>query len=143
MPDTPETVFALDYGRRRIGVAVGQQITDSASPLAVVRNGENGPEWNALQELLDQWRPQRLVVGMPFHADGSASEMGDEVKLFLDELKRFNIPIETIDERFSSQEAEQRLKAQRQAGVKGRISKEMIDAVAATLIAERWLKKEY
>ena len=52
MPDTPETILAFDYGGRRIGVAVGQQVTGSASPLGVVSNDENGPDWAAIETLV-------------------------------------------------------------------------------------------
>ena len=83
----------------------------------------------------------RIVVGMPFHADGSPSEMSEEVRRFIGELARFGRPVETEDERFSSLEAQELLKSERAAGLRGRISKEMIDSAAATLIAERWLAK--
>ena len=142
MPGTPETILAFDFGSRRIGVAVGQQVTDSASPLGVVNNGENGPDWDHVQRLIREWGPARLVVGMPLHADGSPSAVTELVESFIEDLTRFGLSIDPVDERYSSVEAEQILRSERAAGVRGRISKEMIDSTAALLIAERWLKNE-
>lgn len=139
MPDTPETILAFDFGLRRIGVAVGQQVTASANPLTVVRNGNAGPDWHAIDALIEEWQPARIVVGMPMNADGSPAEIATKVRGFAEQLARYGRPVETEDERFSSLEAEELLKSERAAGIRGRISKEMIDSAAATLIAERWL----
>jgi len=141
MPATPETILAFDFGLRRIGAAVGQQVTASANPLAVITNGESGPDWVAIDALVREWQPARIIVGMPAHADGSPSEISDYVNEFISELGRFERPVETEDERYSSLEAEELLKSERAAGLRGRIRKEMIDSAAATLIAERWLAK--
>jgi putative Holliday junction resolvase len=141
MPATPETILAFDFGLRRIGVAVGQQVTGSANPIAVIANGENGPDWAAIEVLIREWQPGRIIVGMPSHADGSPSEISNAVERFIKELARFERPIETEDERYSSLEAEELLKSERALGLRGRIRKEMIDSAAATLIAERWLSK--
>jgi len=143
MPGTPETIIAFDFGLRRIGVAVGQQVTHSANPLETIKNGEHGPDWPRIETLVREWRPQRLIVGLPLHADGTASDIGDHVREFVAALGRFDLPVDTVDERYSSLEAEAMLKSQREAGLRGRISKEAIDSAAATLIAERWLKNEH
>lgn len=144
MPDTPErrpeSILALDFGLRRIGVAVGQQVTDSASALGVVGNGPNGPDWRTLEKFLAEWRPARLVVGMPTHRDGTPSELSGAIVEFMEALRRFDRPVESVDENLSSHEASERLRQQRAAGTRGRISKDMIDSMAAVLIAERWLR---
>ncbi|MDX1404180.1 MAG: Holliday junction resolvase RuvX [Woeseiaceae bacterium] len=142
MPDTPETILAFDYGTRRIGVAVGQQVTASANPLTVIKNGDAGPDWDAIEALIREWRPARLVVGLPLHADGSAGEITSKVQAFIDELARFGCPVESQDERYSSLEAGEFLKTKRTRGLSGRISKAMIDSAAATLIAQRWLERK-
>ncbi len=134
-----ETILAFDYGRRRIGVAVGQTITASASPLGVVSNDYSGPDQEKIAALIKEWRPNRLVVGMPTHADGSASDMQNYVNQFIETLVVFEIEIDTVDERFTSVEAEAQLKDARAAGTRGRITKESIDSAAAVLIAERYL----
>jgi putative Holliday junction resolvase len=144
MPDTrdakgPETILAFDYGRRRIGVAVGQTITASASPLGVISNDFAGPDPEKIAALIVEWRPQRLVVGMPLHADGSPGDRQDFLNQFIAMLKTFDLPIESVDERYTSLEAEAELKEARVRGVRGRISKQDIDRTAAVLIAERYL----
>ena len=136
-PDT--TILALDFGLRRIGVAVGQSVTGSASPLGVVANRESGADHDAIAALIREWRPTRLVVGMPWHADGSASDIQVPVRAFIDELERHGLPVDTVDERYTSVEAERVLKAARAAGTRGRITKEDIDSAAAVFIAERYL----
>lgn len=143
MPDTPDfdpkTILAVDFGLRRIGIAVGQSITGSASPLGVVRNGEEGPDFDSLGKLIDEWRPSLIVVGMPRHADDTPSDMTAHVERFIEELRRYDLPIETIDERNTSTEARAVLKNARATGSRGRIKKEMIDSAAAVFIAERYL----
>lgn len=145
MPDTrntpPETLIAFDFGLRRIGVAVGQPVTGSASPLGVVANGPNGPDWARIEALLAEWRPARLVVGMPLHSDGSPSRIGAAVGEFVTGLARYALPIETVDERYSSIDARQRLIEGRRLGQTRRLRREMVDAAAAVLIAERWLAR--
>ena len=138
----PTTILAFDFGFRRIGVAVGQSVTGSASPLAVVANRDTGIDHDAIAALIREWRPSRLVVGMPAHADGSNSDMQPPVLAFIDELRRYDLPITTVDERYTSVEAERVLKEARAAGTRGRISKEDIDSAAAVFIAERYLASE-
>jgi putative Holliday junction resolvase len=134
-----ETILAFDYGRRRIGVAVGQTITASASPLGVVNNDYSGPDQEKIASLIKEWRPNRLIVGMPTHADGAKSDMQNYVNQFIETLAVFELKIDTVDERFTSIDAEAQLKEARAAGTRGRITKESIDSAAAVLIAERYL----
>jgi len=135
----PRTILSFDFGLRRIGVAVGQDITGSASPLGVVSHRNDGIDHEHLAELIEEWRPTQLVVGMPAHADGSPSELQNAVLAFIDELKRYDLPIDTVDERYTSIEAERVLKEARAAGTRRRISKDAINSAAAVLIAERYL----
>ena len=138
----PATILAFDFGLRRIGVAVGQSVTGSASPLGVVANRESGVDRDAIAALINEWRPDLLVVGMPAHADGSESAMQEPVRAFIEELSEHGLPIETVDERYTSVEAERVLKEARAAGTRGRIAKEQIDSAAAVFIAERYLASE-
>ena len=135
----PETILAFDYGLRRIGVAVGQDVTASASPVGVVNNGEQGVDHDRIRAIISEWHPTRLVVGMPTYADGSPAAITAAVEGFIDELGQYGLPISTIDERYSSLEAGQALKNARKQGSRGRISKQDIDAAAAVFIAERYL----
>ena len=135
----PSTILAFDFGHRRIGVAVGPDITGSASPLGVVRNGDSGVDRERISALIQEWQPTTLVVGKPLHADGSDSDMTADARAFAESLEDFGLPVALTDERFSSVEAERQLKEARASGQRGRISKEDIDAAAAVTIAERYL----
>lgn len=137
----PETILAFDFGLRRIGVAVGQTVTGSATPLGVVPSGEAGPDWARIGRFVAEWKPAQLVVGMPLAADGSQSAIGAGVEAFMRELERFTLPVTAVDERYSSVEAGEKLIAARRLGLRGRVGKEAIDAAAAALIAERWLRQ--
>jgi len=144
MPGTPETrsaetILAFDFGRRRIGVAVGQTITASASPLGVISNNAPGADVEKIAVLIREWRPDRLIVGLPLRADGTPSELQHELDAFVARLKTFSLPIESVDERYTSLEAEAQLRQARALGHRGRISKQLIDSTAAVLIAERYL----
>jgi len=144
MPATPDlppprTILAFDFGLRRIGVAVGQDITGSASPLGTIANRDTGIDHTAIAALISEWQPSSLVVGMPRHADGSPSEMQVPVRAFIGELHQYELPINMVDEGYTSVEAERTLKQARTAGSHRRISKEAIDSAAAVVIAERFL----
>ncbi|MGB5510237.1 MAG: Holliday junction resolvase RuvX [Woeseiaceae bacterium] len=135
----PRTILCFDFGLRRIGVAVGQDVTGSASPLGVVANRDDGIDHEHVARLVAEWHPTSLVVGMPAHADGSPSALHENVNLFISDLARYGLPVATVDERYTSIEAERVLKEARADGRVGRISKEMIDSAAAVFIAERFL----
>lgn len=135
----PGTILAFDFGLRRIGVAIGQDVTGSASPLGIVTNRSKGVDHAAIDALITEWQPSTLVVGMPAHADGSPSEMQAPVNAFIEEMRRYDLPIATVDERYTSIDAKRALREARAAGSRGRISKEMIDSAAAVFIAERYL----
>lgn len=137
----PETILAFDFGLRRIGVAVGQDVTGSASPVGTVMNGSDGVDHGRIRELIDEWRPSRLVVGLPMHADGTHGEMSSAALAFAAELACHKLPVDTVDERYTSIEAQRALKDARQKGSRGRVSREDIDAAAAVFIAERYLSR--
>jgi putative Holliday junction resolvase len=135
----PRTILCFDFGLRRIGVAVGQDVTGSASPLGVIQNRDDGIDYAHIERLIAEWRPTGLVVGMPAHADGSATDLKPAIDAFIEVLTRYELPVETVDERYTSVEAERILKQARADGRSRRISKGMIDSAAAVLIAERYL----
>lgn len=123
-------------------MAVGQDVTGSASPLGVVANRAGGADHAAIAALIAEWQPTGIVVGMPTHADGSPSDLQEPVEAFIEGLRRYHLTIDTVDERYTSIDAAQMLKRSRAAGSRGRISREMIDAAAAVFIAERYLSCE-
>ena len=139
MPGPPELILAFDFGQRRIGGAVGQAVTGSASPRGIIDNRDGDIDFAAIDRLVAEWRPVRLIVGLPLNADDSAGPLGAAVRAFVAALERYRLPIVTTDERYSSIEAERLLQKARADGRRGRIDKAAIDAAAAVLIAERYL----
>jgi len=135
----PRTILAFDFGLRRIGVAIGQDITGSASPLGTLSNRDEGVDHAEIAALIKEWSPTSIVVGMPSHADGTPSKIQEPIEAFILDLQRYGLIVDTVDERYTSVEAERALKQSRAAGTRGRISKEMIDSAAAVIIAERYL----
>lgn len=136
------TILAFDYGRRRIGVAVGQSLTGQARPLEVVAaDGAGGePDWPAIERLVGTWRPQQLLVGLPLGLDGEETDMSRAARIFGDRLAdRFPMPVDLHDERFTSVAADERFRTARQQGVARRKQAADRDAVAAALILESWL----
>ncbi len=136
----PVTIIGFDYGARRIGVAVGNAISNSAHALDVLANGERGPDWQRLDALLREWRPDALLVGLPLSLDDSEQIASRAARTFAGELQaRYGLPVQLVDERHSSQEAAQRFAARRAGGAARRKHAAALDAVAAEIIVERWL----
>lgn len=133
--------LGFDYGRRRIGVAVGGTTTGRARPLAVVACRDGQPDWDAVKTLITEWKPDRLVVGLPYNTDGSEGEMTRAARRFAGRMQnRFRIPVELVDERLSSVEAEDWLREQRRTGTRRRrVRREDVDRGAATVILQGWL----
>jgi len=126
------TVLAFDFGERRIGVAVGEHLIHSANPLVTIDNESNEVRFAAITQLVNEWKPKLLVVGLPLSLDGSETEVTQLCKKFARRLNgRFNLPVALIDERYTSAEASQLLN---ESGIKGRAQKAMLDQVAAQTI---------
>lgn len=148
MPETPERsapqlILAFDFGKKRIGIACGDTLSGTATPLATVTANAAGPPWEAIVEVIREWQPALAVVGLPYNEDGSEGPMTEAARAFAAELaRRCALPVELVDERYSSLEAGTRLKAAREAGLhKRRIAKADIDAAAACVILERWISR--
>lgn len=134
------TLLAFDYGRRRIGVAVGNTLTRKARALVTLDADDSGPDWTRIAALLDEWQPTRLVVGVPYNAGAPGAPVAAEAQRFARRLRgRFGLPVETVDEELSSAEAQARLQADRRAGRRGRIGHKDIDSAAAAVILQDWL----
>lgn len=137
-----ETVLGFDYGARRIGVAIGQTLTGTASPLATIECG-GAPDWDAIGRLIAEWRPRRLIVGMPRHLDGREHELQPVIERFARQLEgRFGLPVELVDERLTSAEASARLIDSRQKGRRKKIRKAEIDRLSAAILLETWMSGE-
>ena len=143
-PLRPTIIVAIDFGLRRIGVASGDTLTRSAHPRTTISNGPNGPDWEALERILADTRPARIAVGEPYNADGSVSALTEAARRFAAELaQRSRLPVDLVDERWSSQDAEERLRDARASGERRRrVTKEDLDAVAAAVILERWFETQ-
>jgi len=141
MKSGPRSLLAIDYGLRRIGIATAVCLTRTASPLTTLPASNGEPEWDKLDRLIKDWQPDLIVVGLPYNSDGSWSEMGTLAKGFAEKLiDRYSLPVDLIDERFTSAEAGSLLKEQRRQGLRNKkLHKEDVDAVAAQLIAESWM----
>ena len=134
------TVLGFDAGQRRIGVAVGSAFGAGARPVAVVDVHGGGPDWRQVERLVREWRPDGLVVGDPMTLDGGDQPIRRFAQGFARELAaRFRLPVVMVDERNSSQEAARRFAAERAEGRRKRRDAELLDAVAAAVIVERWL----
>ena len=98
-----ETIFAFDFGVKRIGVAMGNTMIRQAEPVKVIAAIDNATRFADIQALLDEWKPARLVVGLPMHPDGAEHEMTARARKFANQLHgRFSLPVELVDERYSS-----------------------------------------
>jgi putative Holliday junction resolvase len=97
------TVMAFDFGTRRIGLAVGNTLTQMGQPLKTVSEGSSDASFKAIEGLLREWQPHRLVVGLPCHPDGTEHEMSAKARRFGNQLHgRFGLPVDWVDERYSS-----------------------------------------
>jgi putative holliday junction resolvase len=141
---SPGVVLAFDFGHRRIGVACGDTVSRSAAPLDAVPVGPGGPRWDRIDELLREWQPALAVVGLPYNVDGSDSAMTQAAREFAAQVeRRYRLQAVLVDERYSSREAEARLKSARASGQrKRRVAKADVDAAAACVILERWFTEE-
>lgn len=137
----PGTYLGLDFGLRRIGVAVGQTATGTARPLAVVGHGSE-PDWNALGRIMQEWRPLALVLGLPLGKEGEETETSVRTRAFGRQLQqRFKLAVHYNDERLTSVAAREQFVDQRSAGRARRKDAGMLDAMAAAIILENWLNR--
>jgi putative Holliday junction resolvase len=126
------TLLGFDYGTRKIGVAVGQTLTGTATPLETLQLVNRQPDWARIARLIDEWRPDALVVGLPLDVDDSETDATASAQRFSRQLEgRFHLKVYLADERFTSFEARDRL------GNKAK-QREEYDAMAAKLILETW-----
>jgi len=132
MIDPQAIVMGFDFGTKKIGIAVGQGLTGSATPIAIISARDGIPVWSEIEKLIDTWAPKLLVVGLPLNMDDSASAISVRAEKFARRLTgRFNIPHQCVDERLSSYAAKGR-------GEHG----SLIDDIAAQLILETFFRSQ-
>jgi len=96
-------VMAFDYGTRRIGVAVGNTLTKLGQPLKTIEEPNSDVRFKVIEDLIKEWQPNRLVVGLPCHPDGTEHEMSQKARRFGNQLSgRFQLPVDWVDERYTS-----------------------------------------
>lgn len=137
------TLLGFDYGNKRIGVAVGQELTRSSRALCTLSNTGNNPDWPAIGELIREWQPDLVIVGMPHNMDDDRPHaLAERVQDFGNQLKqRYNLPVTWIDERLSSLEAEAQLADSGKSRGDKR-DKASIDKLAAAIILQTWLNHQ-
>ena len=129
--DAIDTILAFDFGLKRIGVAIGNTMICQAKPLSVITATANEPKFAAIDSLIKEWGASRIVVGLPSHPDGTEHEMSARCRRFANQVHgRFNLPVELVDERYSSAVI---------AAKRG----EVIDDRAAAIILQQYFDANY
>lgn len=138
---TSDTYLGFDFGNKKIGIAVGQSTTAIASPLQVIRSIKQEPNWTLISQLIDEWQPAGLIVGISRQADGSDNLITPRMLKFCRQLEgRYCLPVYQIDEAFSTFEAKQMLFDDLQVNA-GKLW-EVQDQLAAQLILQSWLNQK-
>ena len=126
-------IVAFDYGTKKIGVAVGQTETYTSSPLQIIYNDHEKTNWNEIRMLIDEWKPDLILIGKPINMDGTESEIMKKVDNFFKKLQKIsNIKCEYIDERLTTFEAKEILGESKVAEV---------DAHAAKILIDNWIER--
>lgn len=132
----PNLVLGFDFGTRKIGVASGQSLTGSGSPLPALPCRQQQPDWEAIAALIREWQPEAVIVGLPLNMDDSESELSQRCRRFARQLHgRFHCPVFMVDERLSTREARDRLGDSYRGGADPRV-----DSLAAVLIIESFFE---
>lgn len=133
-----ETVIAFDFGTNSIGCAVGQSITGTAQGLSSFKARDGIPKWEEIGKLLQEWKPDVLVVGLPLNMDGTEQPLTQRARKFANRLNgRFNLPVELQDERLTTVEAKAEIFSR--GGYKA-LKKDKVDSISACLILESWFE---
>ena len=133
----PKTFLAIDFGLRKMGIAIGNNISKSAQPLVVIKAQDGVPDWDRLTALIAEWRPDMVIVGDPINMDGSNGQMSQRARSFARRLEgRIKLPVTLVDERLSSREVQWRA---RQAGTSINPKCHPIDHEAAAVILSSFL----
>jgi putative holliday junction resolvase len=139
MPDHTHIrrLMAFDYGTKNIGVASAQTITKTASSLPGLKANDGIPDWNQIEKLLQEYKPDLVLVGLPLNMDGSESELSARARKFANRLHgRFGVKIEMIDERLSSFAAKGEVM---ERGGSRDYKNNPVDSIAARILLEDWL----
>ncbi len=134
-----KNLLGFDYGEKTIGVAVGSQASGQAHPLSNIRVIRGQPEWDRISELIDEWQPAALVVGLPLNMDGTENPITPKARKFGNRLNgRYNLPVHMVDERLTTRDARTELY---NAGVTEKRHKPVLDKLAAQSILQTYLSE--
>lgn len=137
----PEYVLGIDFGQKRIGLAVGQTLSYVANPIKVLSN--NKAIFKLLSDEIKAWNISQIIIGLPLGMDGEEQEITRQVKNFSKKVQRHSqLPVHLVDERLSSYEAERRFAESRSAQLSKAKDKKDIDAFAAQIILQSWLDQQ-
>ena len=135
------TLLGFDFGTRSIGVAIGQEITGSAQPLRALKANDGIPNWEEIEKLLQEWQPDRVIVGLPLNMDGTEQPLTQRARKFAARIHgRFGIVVDLQDERLTTTDARARLF---ERGGYRALEKGMVDGISALLILEAWMESQY
>ena len=131
------TVLGFDFGHKKIGVASGQSLTGTGSPLPALISRQQQPDWGGIEALIMEWQPDALIVGLPLNMDDSESELSARARRFARQLNgRFGVTVWMVDERLSTREAREQMGDRAKKGPDPRV-----DSLAAALIIETWFSE--
>lgn len=137
MPSS-KVVLGFDFGMKYIGIATGQTITQTATPLTTIRATDGIPDWDEIAKLIADWRPNILIVGLPLNMDGTEQLLSLCANKFANRLKhKFKLPVELVDERLSTWEAKQSLASQTSNPSRQQLLQ--INAESAAILVTQWL----
>jgi len=141
MPEPAAALLGIDFGRRTVGLAIGHRLTGSARPLDPIRYRDSEGLMTQIDDVVRQWQPARVVIGLPLAGDGSESDMSRRVRHFAARLAERHGDIDIVfqDERLTSHAAAERHASRRQQGRAKRSDARRLDSVAASLILESWM----
>lgn len=138
---TERTILGFDFGTKSIGVAIAQEVTGTAFPLNALKARDGIPNWDQVEVVYTEWKPDLVVVGLPLNMDGSEQHLTNLAKKFGNRLHaRYKVPVEFNDERLTTASAKEKLF---ELGGFKKLQKGKIDSVSACLILESWLEKQY
>jgi putative Holliday junction resolvase len=138
---THQALLALDYGTKKLGVATGQTLTRTATGIAVLPVRALEPDWAQLDALVQRWKPDAFVVGLPLNMDGSEGPAAARVRQFIAKLQaRYNKAVHCVDERLSTREARDITRENALRAGKRPNDRALVDALAAQLLLESYFE---
>ena len=138
--DTPISVLSFDFGLKQIGIAYGQTLTKCAKGIVILKAKDGIPNWDAVGDLINEWKPNLLLVGLPLNMDSSESELSARARKFARRIEgRFSADVQMVDERLTSQEAKMLVRENSNKDGSRLVDFTKVDHIAAALILQSWL----